>query len=157
MRICVWNVTLCRWITVPQPLEGTLLLHLQELKCPGNTWTSQPLKMKAVRFFKRSGDTCPATQCVASQKYESWTKRPWNPQISRNCLVFIICLFVTCYSSDGVQETHYGANVIPLKWQVEPVGNLTRLRKAAISGPLLWLVRGFWGVRDGCRVGWLQT
>jgi len=41
MRTCVWDVTLSRWITVPQPLEGTLLLRLQGLRCPSITWTSQ--------------------------------------------------------------------------------------------------------------------
>jgi hypothetical protein len=107
---------------------------------------SQPLKMKAVRYFERPGNTSPSTQCVASQKYESWTKRPWNPQISRNYLVFIICLLVTgiFLFRWRLSDTVWGKTCT-----VEITGRTCSQSYTAISGPLLWLVRRFGGYDRG--------
>jgi len=68
--------------------------------------------------------------------------------------VYNLSIYDGCFSLDDVQKTQYGTKIVPLKEQVEPVGNLTRLRKAAISRPLLWHVLWGLGVTRGLS-GWM--
>jgi len=66
MRICVWDVTLCRWFTVPQPLEGTLLLHLQGLRCPILLGHFSPWRWR--QYVSSNGRGTPVQQHSASRR-----------------------------------------------------------------------------------------